>query len=174
MVFWLLSETENATGAYVDTSGANMLESGETFIVAACCDDRRVVLAAGVQVVVVRGQTSSLELIGLALIDHAESDACLHVQRSNALDHCSDVLQARLTATHVTPCSSHAESCTAIALCDPCSFQNRFDGGHLCSFEAWTSVSSRSIYDRTTSKTYLCHTSSSAHSKSNPHCNRQS
>ena len=69
-----------------------MLESGETFVVAACCDNGRVVLAAGVQIVVVRSQTSGLQLIGLTLIDHAESDACLHVQCSDTLNHSSDVL----------------------------------------------------------------------------------
>jgi hypothetical protein len=136
MVLWLLAQTENAAGANVDASGANVLECCKALIVAASRDDRRVVLSACVEVVVVCGQTSAFQLVGLTLVDHSKCDASLHVHRYDALNHCSDVLQARLATSHVTPSGTHAEPCASIALCDPGSFEDGVDGGHLGCFEA--------------------------------------
>jgi hypothetical protein len=118
MVLRLLAQTKNTTRADVDTSLAHVGQSFQTLVVGSGGDDGGVVLPRGVDIVVVCGQASRLELIGLVLVDHAECDADLHVHGAYALDHGLDVLQAGLSSSHVTPGCAHAEACASVLLCD--------------------------------------------------------
>jgi hypothetical protein len=118
MVLRLLAQTKNTTRADVDTSLAHVRQSLQTLVVGSGGDDGGVVLPRGVDVVVVCGQASRLELLGLVLVNHAECDADLHVHGAYALDHGLDVLQAGLSSSHVTPGCAHAEACASVLLCD--------------------------------------------------------
>jgi hypothetical protein len=118
VVFGLLTQTKNTTRADVDTGLAHIRQSLQTLVVGSGGDDGGVVLSRSVDIVVVCGQASRLELIGLVLVNHTECDADLHVHGANALDHGLDVLQAGLSSSHVTPGRAHAETCASVLLCD--------------------------------------------------------
>ena len=118
VILRLLAQTKDTTRADVDTSLAHIGQSLQTLIVGSGGDDGGVVLPRSVDIVVVCGQASRLELIGLVLVNHTECDADLHVHGAYALDHGLDVLQAGLSSSHVTPGCTHAETCASILLCD--------------------------------------------------------
>lgn len=136
MVLRLLAQTKDTTRADVDTCLAHIGQCLQTLVVGSSGDDGGVVLSRGVDVVVVCGQASRLELLGLVLVNHAECDADLHVHGAYTLDHGLDVLQAGLSSSHITPGCAHAEACASVLFCDASFLEYVVDWGHLGCLEA--------------------------------------
>jgi hypothetical protein len=137
MVLRLLAQTKDTTRADIDTSLAHIGESLQTLVVGSGSDDGGVVLSRGVDIVVVCGQASRLELLSLVLVNHAECDADLHVHGAYTLDHGLDVLQTGLSSSHVTPGCAHAEACASVLFCDTSFLEYVVDWGHLGCLETW-------------------------------------
>lgn len=64
----LLAQTKDATSAHMNAGFLDVLDGGKSLVVCTCGDDTRVVLPAGVNVVVVCSQSSVFELLCLRSI----------------------------------------------------------------------------------------------------------
>ena len=78
-------------------------------LVAARGDDLAVELSRGVEIVVVGGEPGFRQAIGLSLIEHAEGDASLHVERAHAAHHVEHAVEG-IAVLHLAPGGAHAEA----------------------------------------------------------------
>ena len=131
----LLAEAQDAAGAHADAGVADVAEGGQALVVRARRDDRRIELAARVDVVVVGRQARGLELARLLAVDHAECHAHLHAHVAHAGDHGRDVAQAVLAPPHVAPRGPHAEPRAAVVPGGARRGQHRLDALGLLGLE---------------------------------------
>ena len=95
------------------TPGApHAVERIQPVLIAARGDDLAVELGRGVEIVVVGGEARLGQAVGLSLIEHAEGDASLHVERAHAAHHVEHAVE-RIAVLHLAPGRAHAEACGA-------------------------------------------------------------
>mmetsp|Transcript_6268 Transcript_6268/g.13671 ORF Transcript_6268/g.13671 Transcript_6268/m.13671 type:complete len:306 (-) Transcript_6268:208-1125(-) len=116
-VGFALTDAEDAAAADGDAGLAHVGDGLEAVVVGARGDHAGVVLARGVEVVVVGGEASRLELVRLVFGDHAERAADLEPHAVDLLHHLEDPTEGALLVAKLAPRSSHAEARGSRRLC---------------------------------------------------------
>lgn len=70
MIFWLLTQAQDSSRADIDASVSDVGQCLQSFVICPRCNDGRIVLPAGVQVVVVCCESSFFQLFGLDICQY--------------------------------------------------------------------------------------------------------
>jgi hypothetical protein len=105
-----LAQAQDAAAADVDARVGHVLDGLEAVIEGARGDDLVVVLARGVDVVVVGREARLLELVGLLAVQHAGGDAGLHAERAHAAHHLEHLVELAAVLLGAAPRGAHAEA----------------------------------------------------------------
>ena len=103
------AHADDAAAADLDACAPHALKRIQPVLIAARGDDLAVELSRGVEIVVVGGEPSLCQAVGLGLIEHAEGDAGLHVERAHAAHHGEHAVE-RLAVLHLAPGGAHAKA----------------------------------------------------------------
>mmetsp|Transcript_6976 Transcript_6976/g.11573 ORF Transcript_6976/g.11573 Transcript_6976/m.11573 type:complete len:274 (+) Transcript_6976:132-953(+) len=105
----LFSQSQDSSTANTDSSITNISNGLQAIFVGTSRNDLGVVLWTSVEVVIVGGQTSLLELLCLLSVEHTQSAANLQTHSIDALHHFQDVVEGILLVAQLPPRSPHTE-----------------------------------------------------------------
>ena len=123
----VFTEADDAAAAHRDAGLSDARDGLKTIVIRAGGDNPAVELWRGVEIVIVRGQSSVCERVRLVLGEHSQRAARLQAERAHAAHHLEHVVEGR-PVLDLAPRRPHAEARRSLRPRAPRRLQHLVDG----------------------------------------------